>query len=391
MKRKWLRILAVLGIALVFPLTGSAEGLLDLGRACELTVNAVDPGNRLTPENQEFAEDLDSAGVVVDLYKVADAVKEEGFDSYRYKLLDSFGNLEIRKDMNNEEWHLLAQQAAAIALEDNGGNVTSVVTGAPAGQPITQEDSGSDLCAGLYLVIARGENVGEYVMPVTDEDGRQGIATLAWSDEYVYTFAPELISLPGLIGNDETGSGEEPGGSGPDTSHGDEDGGEVNRNSGYQWVYDPKVNLKPERALRFGSLEIVKVLSSYETEAWKNQELVLEEIRENAVFVFGIEAELNGRNVYSDVLTVSFDEPGRRVLLVEKLPVGAEVTVTELYSGSGYSPEGEKTKTLTIIAKETVSAEFVNRYDGRHTGGHGITNQFTYDGTEGKWDLIQIR
>lgn len=376
MRRRWIRILAALGMALCLPLIGYAAEPLDLGRPCELTVYGADSGNGT--EDQGFAADLEAAGVVIDLYKVADAVKAEGTDSYRYRLLDPYEGLEVAEEMDNGDWRNLAQEAARIALAGKGGPdegagqeaaLSPVVTGAPAGESIVREDSGAELYGGLYLIVARGEGIRDYVVPVTDEEGTEGIGTVAWSEEHVYTFSPELVSLPGL----DLGEGE---------------GGQEGT---YGWIYDPEVYLKPQRTVRYGSVEIVKVLSSYETAVSESPDGTTEEIRESAVFVFQVEAELNGRIVYSDVASLSFREPGRKSLLLEKLPVGSVVRVTEVYGGAGYRLDSDAPEPVTVKAGETVSVEFVNVYDGRHIGGHGITNRFRYDGGGEKWDLTQIR
>ena len=67
------------------------------------------------------------------------------------------------------------------------------------------------------------------------------------------------------------------------------------------WVYDVETQLKPDPAPRYGDLEIIKTLSSY------NQTFG------PAFFVFSVEAERNGKNVYSDVVSINFTEPGIKI------------------------------------------------------------------------------
>ena len=283
--------------------------------------------------------------VVIDLYKVADAAPVSGYDTYTYEFSGDYTGLSLSADPDEAAWKTLAQQAARIALDGK----TPAVTGAPAGEAI------KDLSCGLYLIVARGRDIADYKIEITGEDGEKSIATIAESMEYTYEFLPSIVSLP--------------------SKEADEDGS-INTAGPGDWLYDFSVTMKPTQALRFGSLEIVKTLSSYET-------------KDPATFVFEVEARLGDKIVYSNVVSLSFTEPGQKSTLIEKLPVGATVTVTEVYSGAVYRPTSEVTRDTVIAADEVASVTFTNTYDDENRGGGSVTNHFEYDSESG-WGWTKI-
>lgn len=316
-------------------LDGAAEAI-DFDKSCSLTVNAA---------GGELAEDAAKANVVIDLYKVADAKPVSGYDTYTYEFLGDYAGLSLAADPDEAGWKALAQKAAQIALDGQKPQVEGV----PAGEAI------QDLGCGLYLIIARGKDLADYTMTITGEDGKESIATIAQSGEYTYEFSPSLVSLPG--------------------KEADEDGS-VNTAGPGDWLYDFTVTMKPTQAIRFGSLEIVKTLSSYET-------------KDPATFVFDVVARLGDQVVYSNVVSLSFTEAGQKSTLIEKLPVGATVTVTEVYSGAVYRPTSEVTRDTVIAADEVVSVTFTNTYDEDNRGGGSVTNHFEYNSDSG-WGWTKI-
>ena len=194
----------------------------------------------------------------------------------------------------------------------------------------SRQDTVSGLAAGMYLVLAEEVN----------------------SPEYTYAFTPYLISLPNNYYYDTK----------DDT-----------------WVYDVTADLKPDQSVRYGDLEIVKSLSAY------NQTLG------TASFVFQVEAEKDGKTVYSNAVAISFDAVGTKTLTIEDLPAGAQVTVTEVYSGANCSPSGSVEAQATIVAEgETgnpARVSFENEYNGRPNSGTALVNHFTY--TDGTWDVTK--
>lgn len=387
MKRKRIRMLtmvliAAFSITLVWPLAGSAAPMVDLERECSLTVYAVN-------ESSDYAEDLETVDLVYDLYKIANLEENEGYDGYFYRMNGIYENISPlyteklmlqseNSDIKAEDWEELAEEAMSFALFGMGREDRNQ----PDSQPIegdraqVQPEAGGfqvgtrlgGLEAGLYLLVARDaslKNVESYTDIVTDQEGRDHLVTVAYSEAMGYTFAPSLISVPTK----------------------EEFEGVLSTGNPGEWIYDASVYLKPEE-IPYGALRIIKNLPIYEDS-------------DEAIFVFDVEAVLNGRNVYSDVVSINFTEPGSQSVVIEKLPVGAQVTVTEIYSGAGYVSDPENPPVWTvpgpgevpgiITPSDIVTIEFTNRYDENRRGGHGITNQFYYDfDGPGGWEVKQV-
>lgn len=341
-------VLAVGVLAVAVPGMTVFANMIDLAAQCSLTVH---PGD---------IPDLENAEVVIDLYKVADAVEEEGYDTYGYSATAAFSllaeDLTDTASLTTERYQMLADQAAKLVL-DSGMSIQKTVDGAATDQAMTGLD------CGLYLVIARGANIPRYV--VDTEDGK--LATIAYSGEYTYTFLPELISFPGTASVLTGEVGEE----------GNRQ--EINTGDG-EWVYDITATLKPSQSERFGSLEIVKNLLSYE-------------ISDPASFVFQVEAyedETKEYPVYSNVVSISFTSAGqKRVLLEDVIPVGSYVEITEVYSGAVYHLVTEEMQTAVIEAEEIASVKFTNDYEEINRGGGAVTNHFEYESETG-WGWTKI-
>lgn len=371
MKRRRISLLAaaalVMGLCIADPMAGTAAPLEAdekgfVAGSCSLRVYPEDPNKE---EADRFGEDLAGAGVAVDLYQIARAVKTPGYDTYHYELLPGY-NLELPASGEGPDhgerqavnWEALAQQAAGIALNEEAPGTAAPGSGAPAGSKIEGLD------AGLYLLVARGidmTDMSDYRMEIRQEDGVTGeeslrIATFADSGQYRYAFLPQLVSLPAKTGGAD---------------------GEVNTADPGDWNFDMEVNLKPEQLSRFGSLEIVKTLSEYET---------MGGTQESATFVFEVTGRLNEEVVYSNVESITFTAAGQERIVLDRIPAGAEVTVTEVYSGSSYQLTVPGDRKAVIEADSVVSVAFENEYDGRRTNGHGIKNQFVYDEEQGAWN-----
>lgn len=343
---------------------GSAKAV-DLDQGCALTVS---PGTY---------EDLVNAEVVIDLYKVADAAPVQGYDTYRftptgaYAGMDSIRALEDMTTVDQDSYQAIAQEAAALTLTTEGISIAKTVDGKEAGASISELENGQKLSSGLYLLIARGKELEEpadYVTSVTAEgETSSRLATVAYSDEYTYTFRPELIALPSrmVLGNDGTVESNE-------------------TSNTVDWQYDLAVTLKPEQALRFGNLMITKNLPDYAA-------------GEPASFIFQVEAyqdETRAKSLYSNVAAITFSDPGSQTLRIEGvIPVGAYVEVTEVYSGISYRlQDGESVRTTEIPAPEDGAAarvEFTNLYQGAATHGGAVTNHFEYNAEDSDWNWVQ--
>ena len=75
---------------------------------------------------------------------------------------------------------------------------------------------------------------------------------------------------------------------------------------------------------------------------------------------------------------------------MEDIPAGAQVTVTEIYSGASYQVTGSQTQTVTVESSRENTVSFTNEYNGENQGGSSIVNHFDYTeptqgDSDGKW------
>ena len=173
------------------------------------------------------------------------------------------------------------------------------------------------------------------------------------TNEYTYDFTPYLVSLPNNYYSKEN----------PDDT----------------WVYDVTTGMKPQQTQRYGDLEIVKDLTEY------NASL------KDALFVFQVEGTRNGKQVYSDVVSIKFNQAGEKSVLVKDLPAGTVVTVKEVYAGGSYSNTSGDTQETVIVADgvtdNPASVSFTNTYNGKLIPGTGIVNHF--ENKDGEWSWEQ--
>ncbi len=308
---------------LIVPMMGASVWAVDLTRTCSVTATA---------SGTDFADDVATANVVFDLYQIASAEATER-GGLSLTPMPLYGNLDLEVEQDTDAWEALAQSAASIAI----GNDVPVVTGALLG---TKQDLPE---AGLFLLIARGSDVTDY--KITDPETGD-LATIANSAEYEYQFAPVILTLPNW--DAETSD----------------------------WFYDLDATLKMRRIPRFGDLEIVKRLLTYEDS-------------DTPTFVFKVVGELDGRTIYDDVVSLTFSDAAERSVLIEHLPVGATFTVTEIYSGASYQLVTSATQTAVIPSEDVVRVEFENEYTPTTSHGHGITNHFEY-AADTSWGWTQL-
>ena len=370
MKKKWICLLTalafVVGACVVKPVASGAAPAepVDVGKPCTLTIST--PAHLM--ENLEYWKDMNTAGMVVDLYKVADAEKVAGYDAYSLKPEEGYGSLKISEysdlqEMDAAAWDDMAQQAARIALDKDNpteSNWSCSVTDKGA--------SFTDLDPGLYLAVTRGGDLQfpaytkEVDWEIKEGETEKRFATIANSGKYEYSFLPQLIALPAKAAN--------------------ADGGISTANRG-PWLYSINTFLKSGRTDRYGSLRIIKTLSEYETEAGIAKP-------EPATFVFEVVATLEGEQVFHTFESISFTAGGENSVTIDHIPATADVTVTEVYSGSGYEISGSDIQNgITITADDVAEAPFTNVYNENRKKGYGIKNQFDFNGDS--WDHNPIR
>ena len=326
--------------ALLLTIPAMAE-TADLSAPCSIKIDAG---------SSEFAEDIATAHVVVDLYRLASAESIEGSEMYRMVLMSPYDGESIAASMESGEYTVMAQEAAQVALAQG----SPVVTGAELGQVISATSGGTGIAAGLYLLIARGSDIDDYVTTIQNDADEDTLVTVARSAEYEYLFSPQLLSIPIPEEQDD----------------------EADADDEITWLYDLNVSLKFDRRPMFGTLEIVKTLLSYTAE-------------EPATFVFSVDATLDGEVSYSNVAALTFTAPGTLTAVIDRIPLGSSVRVEEVYSGSHYVLQSAAIQTAAVEkADEPTQVFFVNTYDETATGGYGIDNHFTYDGET--WEWVQL-
>lgn len=282
-----------------------------------------------TLDKAEFGE-LCDLEIPVDVYKVADITEEAQYDTTGYADFASLGLEKISSTTSAEEWAQMAEDAMKIVVDKGIARTAEVKVTKPEG---AEGSTGviNNLDTGMYLVQAE----------------------TVQTSEYTYDFTPYLVSLPNNYYSKEN----------PDDT----------------WKYDVTTGMKPQQTQRYGNLEIVKNLTEY------NASL------KDALFVFQVEGTRHGKQVYSDVVSIKFDEAGKKSVLVEDLPAGTVVTVKEVYAGGSYSNTSGETQEAVIVAEgvtdNPVSVSFTNTYNGKLIPGTGIVNHF--EKKNGEWDWEQ--
>lgn len=282
-----------------------------------------------TLDGTEFAE-LRSLEIPVDVYKVADITEEAVYDTAKYTAFADLGLEKVSSTTTAEEWAQMAEKAMKTVEDKEIEPTEKVKVTKPEG---AAESTGviNNLETGMYLVQAE----------------------TVQTSEYTYDFTPYLVSLPNNYYS--------------------------KKNSDDRWVYDVTTGMKPQQTQRYGDLEIVKDLTEY------NASL------KDALFVFQVEGTRHGEKVYSDVVSIKFDEAGKKSVLVEDLPAGTVVTVKEVYAGGSYSNTSGDTQETVIVAEgvtdHPASVSFTNTYNGKLIPGTGIVNHF--ENKDGEWSWEQ--
>ncbi len=372
MRMKSRRTLAVL-LSMILLLALAPSGFavdLDPGKN-SVTVECV-------PQGSDFAEDLATATIQADLYLLAPAVRYEepyeNVDSYTYQVPEEgtvFHDLlkTLTEELNGadtpevppaekdvfDQFEHYAQDFAKIVLDssytpdpDRFKSATAV-----AGKTFINVPN---LDAGLYLLIIRGQELTEkdssdhpekvYVKKTeqasSDENGAATtlFTTRVLTEDYEYLFKPQLFTLPTKL-----------------------DKNVQQYNTAYgEWENQLSIYAKPTRVANNGDLKIIKNVNNPGPDP--------------VDFVFEVTWKDKSNNDVTKVVT----------MLVNTVPIGTEVTVTEVHSGIGYTAvTGPQTVTIQAPAAatadgETAAVRNVVEFTNDHTGpggGHGILNRFT--------------
>lgn len=354
--RLWLAgLLAVVMLAGLAPVEALAANV-DVEAVGTLTVDAAS-------NEDSWAEDLANAEITVSFYKVANIGPDGAYQPV--------AGMEALSE-------LLAVRSGSEATDEYFKNLLDAVVAAvfpTMDAPEAGEEGSESEEAPAEPEEPQAAIDPAYVLTFSGETGVQEIGTglyLMWpedaeTEQYSYTFSHALVSMPTVkrMAVEEPGEGEEA------------QEGEL------YWEYDYTVTLKPERHDRSGRLVIRKSLLRY------NESLG------PVMFVFKITAVLDGETVFSDVRSLAFGAPGEREIVVEGIPVGAEVTVEEIYTGQSYELVSEGVQTVTIIPQEEEeeegppTVEFINDYNDRLIPQVGVVNEFTQSESGAGWEWNQ--
>ncbi|MDD3615646.1 MAG: DUF5979 domain-containing protein [Lachnospiraceae bacterium] len=279
--------------------------------------------------------------IAADFSDLSDARYPVTIDLYKVASIDASGtytaegafeDLDVAYVENGDSkaWGDRAEAAAGMA-EGVSPDVTV--------QTENGEATASDLPLGLYLVYPQQMQ----------------------SPLYTYTFTPYLISVPNNYYYTST--------EGDDT-----------------WIYDltgtNALELKVEQTRRLGSLQIDKQLVSHSTT-----------MGDDASFVFQVDIpEYGDTPAVTKYVELTFDAIGTKHSLIEDIPAGLTVTVTEVYTGAGYQLVAGATDRYQpeIVADSTATVTFVNEHDGTITGGYGVVNHFVQNDAGTDYDWTQL-
>ena len=345
----------------------------------------------LVPTNQsDMEKDLAEIHVQADLYLLAPAVRYEApfenVDSYTYQVPaenDPYYDLlsQLTKELNDAEkpesppaeeavfqqFEPYAQAFAGIVLESRPEIQPSTTKSTLDGQTMI---SVSGLNAGLYLLIIRGSDLSTkddnsqtgYVKKTEQASGTEGAekttlyTTRVVTEDYEYLYRPQLLTVPTKL---------------------DKTTPQYNTAFG-EWTNELIIYAKPTRVANNGDLKIIKNVNNPGPDP--------------VDFVFEVSWLGKDRIPVTKVVSMTFEgETRKEYVLANTVPIGTEVTVTEVHSGIGYTAE-ISSRTATIVATPTptegaASADSADSagiaevvFTNDHTGpggGHGILNRFT--------------
>lgn len=308
--------------------------------------------------------------ICFDLYRIADVAG----DGFTYQVTEKY--LALQEELSKAstlsgsesapDWQALAQQAFTLAV---GGEGTVVNTPSGADYTGLSLDVKNPVSKGLYLLVARETLENRTIVKsvsAVDADGENHYAdsqyaVCATAGADIYTIMPQIICVPTKLSADGSTA--------------------VSTLADGEWVYDQQIVLKMSVEPALGSIRIDKTLTGHTGD-------------EEVTCIFQVDAYYPTTDTLysSEVYSVAFNAGGSKSLLIEGLPIGALVHVTEVYSGANYisSVPAPGFLDVTVLAGETASVAFTNTRDNERSGG-GITNHFTYqiqDGV-GTWNWTQ--
>lgn len=333
-----------------------AAKAIDTSTTCTVSVNIADLNDEdnADPERAYNTKQLSSVDFSVKLYKVADVSK-----SAVYTLTENFEGVtdvdgkEITElsSVTAEEWINIVDKASGIVTgtsESESGLTPDYTISVQNG-----EGSVNDVAVGLYLV----------VVPKVE------------TDTEIYTFNNYLIQLPYVEGSWKLN-----------------DNGEYAFEGEDEWIYNVVLNWasKYERTDRLTGIKIEKTVDTFNT-SMNQTSFVYSVVAEKD---YGVDSD-NPKmvKVFDDVIAIDFSQAGTQSIVVDKIPAGSVVTVTEVYTGATYeiasnSSDVVKLDALTAASEESAYpvASFENTYNDKLVGnGTAVVNTFTKGENGWEW------
>lgn len=351
----------------------------------------VDVAESYKTDNPDLAVLLENHAVKVDVYKIADAVKVEGYDVYNYRAVPAFENV-LRNYVTDEtrraDWTVdtsdgFAFRYTPVQGKDGWNDLPQVLSkaiwpfeGTPVNAaPVATADLGEaiELPGGLYLTTIHGTEdvLSAPVRLVSQDEKTYTLATMAYTDSQVYYFNPQLAALPALVG------------------------GETDTTLGAAYSDTATLIAKATEQPRTADLRVTKTLANYNGPA---------------TFVIAVAATTTD-GPQTKVNSVSFDatSPNSQDVLLwqDTILAGSDVTVTETYSGHAYQAVGETSQTVTVrpgriaylpydndetrylAESDPVAVEMVNEASDSANGGGSVVNHFEPNADNTWWNWLQ--
>ena len=345
MGKKWLKATHILlGFAV-------AAAVMPKGyvKAVNLGENNVDV---VFTGNAEDIKEFEGVTASVDFYKIADAVEDPQYDTYGYDFHEGFETVlsaEEAASPTAETWGKAAERATALIFGEEPVEIEPVTVAFPLGEGETCK-----MESGLYLVVPYDEE-GK---PVMNEDGTVTSTISAGQHKYIYN--PVIVTMPTTESRTDQSASTD-----------------------WIWTNDITIVLKPEKTERLGQLKIVKSVRTFES-------------RSAATFAFKVDAWMpdkvdeNGNPteyVYNNAVSMTFspDDLSDQSVILDGIPVGAIVEVTEVYSGSSYKLVNTEysNEEHVITVEDVLTVTFENEHTHEDRVGYGINNH--YDKVDENW------
>ena len=102
----------------------------------------------------------------------------------------------------------------------------------------------------------------------------------------------------------------------------------------------------------------------------------------SAQLSFSVKAQLNGKEVYNNILNVTHEESaGEKAIIIKDIPTGANVTINAVYNTLSYKLTSNQTATVTLEGNKATIANFEYTYDYKNITGSSATTALLYDGS----------